>query len=387
MTVALGQFSELVSNIHEAALDEVRWDFTLRRIAGAFDAFGVALLVVDPKSREMKVASSGTDPATVQTYNAYYGRMDPVAAAIRHSPVGAILTGDQITPRSELLRNEFFVDWALPNEVGDGLFAKLTTDAMVDAWLCIAAPLRSAPYGTQERQDLMRLLMPHLRQALRTQALLGQHTTIGRDIFDAWEAVRHGVIFVSAEGKVIHANSAALDHIRKGIDLKVGVGGCLQAARPADDAALQKLIGISIRAPADGTPSGGSYALHSSNTHHPLLVQVVPLGRSNGDGKSSALVLLVNPQAPAEFPSSVLRQTYRLTRAETDVALAVARCPGLQAVADELSVSLPTVRVHLQRVFEKTGTNRQADLVRLMMMLDGGLHQPAHRVSTKPTAC
>ena len=49
-------------------------------------------------------------------------------------------------------------------------------------------------------------------------------------------------------------------------------------------------------------------------------------------------------------------------------------------VHPELSVSLPTVRVHLQRVFEKTGTNRQADLVRLMMMLDGGLHQPAHRV-------
>ncbi|HEV2503950.1 MAG TPA: helix-turn-helix transcriptional regulator [Mesorhizobium sp.] len=380
MTVALGQFSELVSNIHEAALDEVRWDFTLRRIAGAFDAFGVALLAVDPKSREMKVASSGTDPAAMQTYNAYYGRMDPVAAAIRHSPVGAILTGNQITSRSQLLRSEFFVDWALPNEVGDGLFAKLNTDAMVDAWLCIAAPLRSASYGTQERQDLMRLLMPHLRQALRTQSLLGQHTTIGRDIFDAWEAVRHGVIFVSAHGKVMHANSAALDHIRKGLDLKIGIGGCLQAVRPADDAALQRLIASSIQAPADGTPSGGSYALHSSNSPHPILLQVVPLGRSNGDGKlSSALILLVNPQAQAEFPSSVLRQTYRLTRAETDVALAVARCPGLQAVADELSVSLSTVRVHLQRVFEKTGTNRQADLIRLMMMLDGALHQTEHR--------
>ncbi|WP_379071216.1 helix-turn-helix transcriptional regulator [Mesorhizobium sp. UC22_110] len=380
MTVALDQFSELVSNIHEAALDEARWDFTLRRIAGAFDAFGVALLVVDPKSREMKVASSGTDPATMETYNAYYGRMDPVAAAIHHSPVGAILTGDQITSRSELLRSEFFVDWALPNEVGDGLFAKLNTDSMVDAWLCIAAPLRSEAYGTQERQDLMRLLAPHLRQALRTQSLLAHHAAIGKDTFDAWEAVRHGVILVSANGRVVYANSAALDHIRKGVDLKVGIGGHLQAVRSADDAVLQKLIGNSTQALADGTPTGGSYALHSSSTHHPLLVQVVPVGRRSANSKpSSALVLLVNPQAQAEFPSSVLRQTYRLTRAETDVALAVARCQGLQAVADDLSVSLPTVRVHLQRVFEKTGTNRQADLIRLMMMLEGGLHQPARR--------
>lgn len=377
MALALGQFSELVSNIQAAALDEARWDFTLRRIAGAFDAFGVALLVVDPKSRVMKVASSGTDPATMETYNAYYGRMDPVAAAIHRSPVGTILTGDQITARTDISRTEFFVDWALPNDVGDGLFAKLNTDSMVDAWLCVAAPLRGEAYGTQERRDLVRLLMPHFRQALRTQSLLGQRVAADKDLFEIWDTIRHGVIFVSADGRVIHANSAALGHIRKGIDLKVGIGGQLQGVRPVDDAALQSLIRSCGRAPADGLPSGGSHALHVSGKHHPLLLQVVPIGNGNGDGgPSSALVFIVDPQAPAEFPSSVLRQTYRLTRAETDVALAVARCPGLQAVADELSVSLPTVRVHLQRVFEKTGTNRQADLIRLLMMLDGGLHRP-----------
>jgi FixJ family two-component response regulator len=43
---------------------------------------------------------------------------------------------------------------------------------------------------------------------------------------------------------------------------------------------------------------------------------------------------------------------------------------GLGPIADEMSVSLSTVRTHLQHVFDKTQTHRQAELVRLLL---GGL--------------
>jgi DNA-binding CsgD family transcriptional regulator len=38
-------------------------------------------------------------------------------------------------------------------------------------------------------------------------------------------------------------------------------------------------------------------------------------------------------------------------------------------VADELRVTLSTARAHLQSVFEKTGTHRQAELVRMLIEL------------------
>jgi len=38
-------------------------------------------------------------------------------------------------------------------------------------------------------------------------------------------------------------------------------------------------------------------------------------------------------------------------------------------IASELSVSFATVRTHLQHVFEKTGTHRQGELVRLLMAI------------------
>jgi DNA-binding CsgD family transcriptional regulator len=66
-----------------------------------------------------------------------------------------------------------------------------------------------------------------------------------------------------------------------------------------------------------------------------------------------------------------------LTPAEEKVALRVLCGHGLQYAADELHVGTSTVRVHLQRVFEKTGTHRQAELVRLLNEIEASHVQSA----------
>lgn len=84
------------------------------------------------------------------------------------------------------------------------------------------------------------------------------------------------------------------------------------------------------------------------------------------------MVLIVDLSRVLEPPSDVLRRLFGLTRAEASVALAVLHGRGLQAVADELYVTLSTVRVHLQHVFEKTGTHRQVELATLLLALQSG---------------
>ncbi|WP_433603099.1 LuxR C-terminal-related transcriptional regulator [Nocardia sp. CA-135953] len=55
-----------------------------------------------------------------------------------------------------------------------------------------------------------------------------------------------------------------------------------------------------------------------------------------------------------------------MTGAEARVAAAALRGEGLRSIAEELAVSANTVRTHLRRVFEKTGTHRQAEPVRVL---------------------
>jgi DNA-binding CsgD family transcriptional regulator len=51
------------------------------------------------------------------------------------------------------------------------------------------------------------------------------------------------------------------------------------------------------------------------------------------------------------------------------VALHIARGADLKEISDESSVSITTVRKHLQHVYDKTDTHRQAELVRLLLTL------------------
>jgi DNA-binding CsgD family transcriptional regulator len=69
-------------------------------------------------------------------------------------------------------------------------------------------------------------------------------------------------------------------------------------------------------------------------------------------------------------PSPVLlRSAFGLTNAEAMVALRALQGDGLKAIAQDLSLSRPTVATHLQHIYDKTGVRRQAELVRLLLAL------------------
>jgi DNA-binding CsgD family transcriptional regulator len=81
----------------------------------------------------------------------------------------------------------------------------------------------------------------------------------------------------------------------------------------------------------------------------------------------AAIVFVTDPEREAMPPADQLRRLYALTPAEAAVALRVARGEGLSAVADALGISRSTAQTHLLRIFEKTDTHRQAELVRLLL--------------------
>ena len=80
-----------------------------------------------------------------------------------------------------------------------------------------------------------------------------------------------------------------------------------------------------------------------------------------------AIVFVVDPDRAPNVPERYLQRLYNLTPAEAAVAVRILRGEGLQAVADGLRITLATVCTHRQRVFEKTGTKRQAELVRVIL--------------------
>jgi DNA-binding CsgD family transcriptional regulator len=72
---------------------------------------------------------------------------------------------------------------------------------------------------------------------------------------------------------------------------------------------------------------------------------------------------------PAEaplLPGEAFARLYGLTGGELRVMLALAQGLGAKEAAEMLGIGEPTVRTHLQHIFSKTDTPRQADLLRLL---------------------
>lgn len=369
--VTVSNFSRLVSAIYAAAVTAERWDATLAELVKAFDgtAAGLALARPAPGTAEIQVRNIGADPSAKRTYNEYYGRLDHVAAAITHGPVGLVRTGTElILPH---VHSEFHADWIRPNDLEDGVFVRLTGGAVCE-WLAIAAPLRSEPFGTTGRVTLMRQLVPHLQQAIRTHGKLADLARRHADLAGAIESVRHGIVIVGAGCRVLHLNSAAESILTAGDGLNIHSSGSITATVMHADRELHRLAHRALGDGSSGIPSGGSLTCPRPSGQRAYALHVVPLGRESTGlvtSEATALVVIIDPAREPEPDAAALRRLYGLTNTEAEVALRVLRCEGLQPVADELSVTLATIRTHLQHVFDKTDTHRQAELVRLVLAI------------------
>jgi DNA-binding CsgD family transcriptional regulator len=82
-----------------------------------------------------------------------------------------------------------------------------------------------------------------------------------------------------------------------------------------------------------------------------------------------ALTPVTRPQAP---PVELVQALFDLTPAEARVARSLASGKTAENIAEDGGVSLNTVRTHVRGVLEKTGCNRQAEVIALLT----GLRQP-----------
>ena len=100
---------------------------------------------------------------------------------------------------------------------------------------------------------------------------------------------------------------------------------------------------------------------------------------------ASAAVFIHHPPPVDEGLVAKLSTAFRLTGAEARVMASLLEGLQISEIAQRYGVSANTVRTQLQRLFEKTNTKRQSDLVRVVsttlppIRLDGGSSRSSQR--------
>jgi DNA-binding NarL/FixJ family response regulator len=84
-----------------------------------------------------------------------------------------------------------------------------------------------------------------------------------------------------------------------------------------------------------------------------------------------AAIFVSDSEEVTEIPAEVLRCFYGLTPAEAALGRAIAKGCSLSDAAEQLGICRETARSRLKDIFGKTGTSRQAGLLRLLMTIPG----------------
>jgi DNA-binding CsgD family transcriptional regulator len=84
---------------------------------------------------------------------------------------------------------------------------------------------------------------------------------------------------------------------------------------------------------------------------------------------SMATLMIVDPQEKRQLHELHLTEWFRLTRAEAELACALANGERLESFSSKKGVKISTVRTQLSSVLSKTGMERQSDLVGLLARL------------------
>jgi DNA-binding CsgD family transcriptional regulator len=171
------------------------------------------------------------------------------------------------------------------------------------------------------------------------------------------EHLEQGLAVTDRSGRAQFLNRTARAFVGRGL-LRLE-RGCLRGPTPEAGAALRRIL-------ADCTADRGG-ATRLDGEGGTLLVAACAIPGAS-DPAGAVLLRLIDPaDAPLPDPDA-LRTQFGFTPAESALALDILAGNDLAASARRRGITRNTARVHLRRLFEKTGTRRQAELLRLLLL-------------------
>jgi DNA-binding CsgD family transcriptional regulator/PAS domain-containing protein len=355
--------AEFLDRVYEAAVAPDLWPEVLARCQSIFGASEALLANQNEDSCESEAIHVGADPAAPQLYASYFVKCNPLLKTADTQPSLPVLTDEHRLEKQAFMRTEYYNDFLRRFDLHSLLWVRLAIDLPHTTTITLARSRRSDAFDNADIATARRL-QPHLIRAHRVSRQVLGARELQNTCDTLLDGSAHAVFVLDPKGVVRHANLAAeaLVTRKEGVTLR---GGILCTH---DSNATRRLRGLVAMAADAATRSSGSMALPRPE-RQPLSIIVTPVKGDRliifGMG-FSVVVSVIDPESHVPVPLDRLSELFGLTPAETRIAAALLTGADQQAVAKRLGLSFFTVRNHLVRIFEKTRTQRQSELIGLL---------------------
>ena len=364
------RLSDIIGSVYDCVLEPQEWSRTLPLIS-AFGESAASSIVVQGRlsNSGARIFEDGERQSFLRLYfeKLAASRM-PAMKQVAFDHLGEVATMTMLAGEREPLNSDFYLKWVRPLGFRDVIGVLVLKSGKRVAWFSVA---RSDVQSRFTESDLrqMELLSPHICRALLISDALDLQSIMATRLAETVDHLSTGVVLTEERGRIAYMNGSAESILKNGNALK-SKDGRLVAARPHARDALSRALEESSAGRAPLT--SGQHAIPLPDEEGSgLIANVLPLQWRDGRNPLAALpgaaaVIIQDPAEGAPAPMEAIGLLYGLTAAERNVLEQVAACHTPQETADRLGVSVNTVKTHLQKIFSKTNTARQADLVSLV---------------------
>jgi len=366
---------DLIETIYLCGSGNAHWQEFLDQFGRRFPALKLALTGYDNLFSNIDVlCNANFDPHFVASFAAYYFKINPWQNVVISSPPAPIVGwAHEAVPIRELEKTEFYAGWVKPQ---DNVATGFSTMLVKEKGRFVNLSANVNPKYMKEAKAAARdiaVVGPHLRRAFELYRQL-HGARVQQDGYQSvLNALLAAVFIVDANGSIQFANAKGECLLREERVVKSSATGRLCFVDSQDDRAVTE----SMRRAAMRLDGGEReiIPLHVAVPgHHLAFVTALSMQRDAPARRGSKFFLPVAPIAvfivdSSEMPQAELNTVARalkVTRAEARLTLALLHDKNLKQYADENAVSFHTARAQMRSLLEKTGTHRQAALLRLI---------------------
>jgi len=359
---SLEDYDALVLAIHRGALEAEPWRSFLDALRSKLGVYTTNLSIRSDERHGIGLRTISIDPLTpgaqtVDTGGLHHVFGPPESDKFMSSKVYAV--HEYLDPNNP--EHKSFIDQVMNPPGFCSLYvARLRTASGANGFLAIGDDNK---FLSQKQIFLIERILPHLEISIENLLVFERE----RSRFSATSAAVRSMNFcwlkLDSNARIIDADPQAWRIFRRCPDLRLAQDGRLILQCKDKQAQLLQVLGDMLSTAKERTK-----ALHLSDQPWLDMLLVPSKNASMIDTIESSITAYIHGE-DSEWPSrrEQLFELFKLSPKEADLAVALSRGKTIRESAVELGLTENSAREYTRRIYARTGTRNQADLVRLIL--------------------
>jgi DNA-binding CsgD family transcriptional regulator len=374
---------QLVELIYAGAVDPSSWQRFVERLSESFGGAAVGLSVLLPSGRALEYYQVGMLEELTELAEKHVAEGLPWGSLGGDQFKGRFALASENFPDEDLPKTAFYREIMKPQGLAPE--APIVHVIFNDpdrplSGIAIWRRVGGRPFTGQDL-ELGNVLAPHLQRAFEIHRRFGGMRNQRVALTEVLDRLPVGVVLVDTARRPVVVNRYAEQVAERRDGFLLEPTGP-RASDPRESRTLRQHLTQAIALGASGV-RGPSAVMSVSRPsgRRPYALIVAPLlapprGRTSQDAVAS--VFIGDPEAGQITTTEFLQTLYALTQAEAELVALLARGRTLEEAAAQRGVTLNTARSQLKQVFAKTETNRQGQLMRLVLTGVAGIQTEAN---------